>query len=421
MNDLIPELISVAESRGFERIARALPTMDARLPIPMSPLLEIAAAPANDLPSLLAQMVRRGLQRPLVEALLQRFEGRTLESALIAWDVLSGSVVPDWESDYIAMLRKKAEVAVAILPPPGERGARTDVSYESVIARLSSPRFHVVSIDALLDAIGSHDVAAYEAMRERVPSGVSELQRSGVLRDLRNFSNLLALAHLPTLASFYARYVSAVLGETDARSDVVEILCDVDAADRLPHELFSSTGEPVDDLAAYATLRSLISRGAPDTAFAMLGERYGGGRRPSAESLADSLALVYAELSIDIGEANVSAERLTRITTAARLWRYALRVAVATVLRLAPPESRLPLESIETFLTGFGDDYRFWRAVIARPSMDQPWFAAAIGLLFREAVALPHDRACWSAIEYLLDPGAVESEVVDRVRVQSTL
>ena len=46
----------------------------------------------------------------------------------------------------------------------------------------------------------------------------------------------------------------------------------------------------------------------------MLGERYGKGKRPQAESLSDRLALVYAELTADIGELGVPAERMAKIT-----------------------------------------------------------------------------------------------------------
>lgn len=421
MNDFIPEVISLAESRGFERIAALLPKLDAKLTIPNAPLLDVEAPPASELPSLLGQMVRRGLQRPLVEALLERLAGRAFESALVAWDALANAATPDWEGSYIASLRGKAEAVRSLLPPPGERGIRTDFGYESLIAKLSPAAIRTASIDTLLDGIGTHDVAAYESLRAQSLATVDELRDAGVLTDLRNFAKLLSLAHLPTLASFYAHYSWAALGEAAARDDLVEILCDADAADRLPRALFSATGEPLDDLAVYGTLRSLINRGAPDTAFGMLGERYGEGRRPAADKLTDALALVYAELSVDIGEPNVPPERLARITASARLWRYALRVTATTAFRLSPPDSPLPAQAVETFLTGFGNDYRFWRAVIARPSMDQPWFPSAIGLLLRETVALPHSRACWSALQYLLDPGTVDFEVVDRVRVQTTL
>lgn len=415
MNDFVPELISLAESRGFEGIARALPKLDAELTIPTQGYPDVDTSPGADIPTLLGQLVRRGLQRPLVEALLQQFDGRPLERALIAWDVLAGAVIPEWEGSYIATLRTAAESAVEILPAPGELGAKTDLAYDAIIRRLwrMAPS---LSPDEAADRIAVHDIAAYESVRA---TALEELRSSGVLTDLRNFSKLLSLAHLPTIASFYARYAQTCLGESAASEDLVEILCDADAGDRLPRELFADDGSPVNALAAYAALRTLISSGAPDTAFGLLGERFGGGRRPRADTLDDRLALVYAELSADIGEANVPPERLARITTSARLWRYALRVVSTVVLRQSSPDSPLPLQSVRTFLTGFGNDYRFWRGVIVRPSMDQPWFGAAIGSLLSETVALPHDRACWRSLEYLLDPEATESEVLARLRVQT--
>jgi hypothetical protein len=421
MNDFLPELISLAESRGFERIAQTLPALDERLAIPNAPILDVEAPPGADVPSLLGQMVRRGLQRPLVEALLERFAGRALESALIAWDALVASVIPDWEGNYIAALRGKAEAARAVLPPPGELGIRTDVAYDELMQRLSPAALKGASVDVLLDAVGNHDIGAYEALRTRSGATVDALRTAGVLTDLRNFSKLLSLAHLPTLASFYARYAWIALRETAARDDLVEILSDADAFDRLPRELFSASGEPVDELAVYATLRSLIARGASDTAFGLLGERCGRGRRPIADELGDSLAVVYSELSVDIGETNVAPERLARITSTSRLWRYALRVTATNALRLAPSDSSLPMQAVETFLAGFGNDYHFWRAVIVGSSMDQPWFPSAVGLLLRETVALPHSRACWSALEYLLDPTVIDFESAARVRVQSNL
>ena len=75
-----------------------------------------------------------------------------------------------------------------------------------------------------------------------------------------------------------------------------------------------SDGQPVqDELAVYATARTLISRGAPDTAFGLVGERCGGGKRPNPDALSDSMALVCAELTAEIGELGEPAERIAKI------------------------------------------------------------------------------------------------------------
>lgn len=422
MNDYLPELISLAESRGLKRLSRVVKVLDEKVSIPTVAYPDLDAPPASDLPSLLGQFVRRGPQRALVEALLAMFEGRQLERALIAWDALAQNVIPDWEGDYSASLRACAAPARDILPPPGQAGVRTDVAYDALLDRLSPPEARTASMDGLLDAVGVHDLAAYRAVQSRFPDSLAELRRAEVTGDVRRFARLLSLAHLPTLASFYLRFAWETLGEMAAREQLVETLCDCDAGDRLPRELFTTDGQPVgDELSVYASTRTLISRGAPDVAFAILGERYGGGKRPHSESLGDRVAVVYAELTADIGEVAVPAERIARITEGERLWRYASRVAATMALRFAPRESRLAADAINTYITGFGDDYRFWRAVLVRPSMDQLWFPQALGVLVAETVVLPHSQATWRAWEYLADPGSSDSEVANQLRRQSTL
>jgi hypothetical protein len=265
-----------------------------------------------------------------------------------------------------------------------------------------------------------HNVAAYEMVRTREPALIEELRGADVIATLRGFAHLLSLAHLPTLASLYLRYAFQLLDDDDAAQPLVEVLCDAEAAQHLPPTLLPDGDGPV-DLRNYAALRTLLVRGAPDTAFGVLGERYGGGRRPDSTNLPDPIALVYAELTADIGELGIPADRLARIVTTNRLWRYAARVSVTAALRFSPRDSSLPLQAVNTFLTGFGNDYRLWRAVLTRLSADQPWFGAAVGILIREAVALPHNRATWSALEYVLDPASVDSEVRERALAQCTL
>src|SRR5205814_10610932 len=97
----------------------------------------------------------------------------------------------------------------------------------------------------------------------------------------------------------------------------------------------------------------------------------------------------------------VAAERLASITMSNRLWRYATRVTVTAALRFSPPDSPLPLQAIDTFLTGFGNDAGLWAAVLHSHSATQPWYPTALGILIREAVGYSHDRTPWAALERL--------------------
>ena len=64
MSDYIPELSSLAESRALELIATALPALDEKLALPSPEYPAVDGAPATELPALLGQLIRRGLQRP---------------------------------------------------------------------------------------------------------------------------------------------------------------------------------------------------------------------------------------------------------------------------------------------------------------------------------------------------------------------
>ena len=341
---------------------------------------------------------------------------------MISWDVLARAVIADWEGDYIAALRANAERARDALPGSGEVGVRADVSCDGIVERLAPPETKRATVDHLLAAVGVHELAAYRELCVCSRSAVDDLRTAGVLAQLRQFARLLSLAHLPTLASFYLRFAEQVLGERDARNDLVEVLCDADAGNQLPRDLFQSDGQPVqDELAVYATARTLISKGAADTAFGLVGERCGGGKRPNPDALSDRMALVYAELTAEIGELGEPAERIARSRSLTACGPDAARVSATLAFRFAARESSLPVEAIRTFVTGYGDEYRFWRAVTARPSMDQPWFPVAMGMLVAEMTALPHVSDCWRVLEYVATPSTDESEVIEHLRRHSTL
>ena len=205
MSDYIPELSSLAESRALELIATALPALDEKLALPSPEYPAVDGAPATELPALLGQLIRRGLQRPLVEALLGMLQGRALEQTLISWDVLARAEIADWEGDYIAALRANAERARDALPASGEVGVRADVSCDGIVAQLAPPETKRATVDDLLAAVGVHELAAYRELSVRSRSAVDELRTAGVLAQLRQYARLLSLAHLPTLATFYLR------------------------------------------------------------------------------------------------------------------------------------------------------------------------------------------------------------------------
>ena len=219
-------------------------------------------------------------------------QGRALEQALISWDVLARAEIADWEGDYIAALRANAERARDALPASGEVGVRADVSCDGIVAQLAPPETKRATVDDLLAAVGVHELAAYRELSVRSRSAVDELRTAGVLAQLRQYARLLSLAHLPTLATFYLQSASRCLASA-MRATTWSRFCAT-----LTHEIsyrvtsFKSDGQPVqDELAVYATARTLISRGAPDTAFGLVGERCGGGKRPNPDALSDRMAL----------------------------------------------------------------------------------------------------------------------------------
>lgn len=420
MNEYLPELTSLAESRGFADLAERLqsPAAQALFTTVAPPDTALDAAAESDLIPLLTQMIRRGLDPALVDAAMGAFEARPLERGLIAWDALTQSTIPDWEATRLNRLQSAAERVRDVLPPPGESGILTTVAPDAVVARFVTDELRAGGVDRWLDGVSIHELAAYEALRLSAGKAIDEVRAAGMLDELRTFARLLALAHLPTLASFYLHYAWRVLGDEQALPLLCETLCDAEAPELSPASLFPD-GKPAGDLAEYVTLRTLILRGAPDVAFGRLGELFGGGQAPDVARLSDRIALVYAELGADLGELRVPAQRISQIAVGDRLWRYAARIAVTLALRFSPANSPLPGQAIETFVRSFGDDVRLWRAVLSRPSTDQPWFASALGVLVRETVARPHARPCWQALEYALMPALAASNVRARAVAQS--
>src|SRR5262249_2566713 len=94
-----------------------------------------------------------------------------------------------------------------------------------------------------------------------------------VLASIDAFARLLALAHLPTLASVYFDFLSTTLGQRAAALALCEVLFDAEAALFIPGDAIRKGDVPdaeLNDVAEYLTYRSYLAVGDASQAHELL-------------------------------------------------------------------------------------------------------------------------------------------------------
>jgi hypothetical protein len=262
------------------------------------------------------------------------------------------------DRDFEATLRSLLADVRELLPPPGARGINVD----RVPADL------------------------------RLPSVASAPAR------------LLDLAHLPTLASLW---LARAEDDDESRGALAEVLLDAGAADRL--------APPGAKLAPYAMARAAIARGDASSAYALVQTTVA----PKSDDAA--LQLVRAELGLRTGERPISPARIEQIVQSAPTWRYAARVRACTAAAICAPDSSSPIRLLDEYLATFGNDEAIWLGLVEYGPFGAAWFAPMMARLTREALALPHEPAVWTALATIVggdDAPAAVAEIRQRLAAQ---
>ncbi|HEY7957349.1 MAG TPA: hypothetical protein VII38_18710 [Polyangia bacterium] len=422
-------LVERAAERGLGQIAAAVE----RYPEPaifepeVPPDARLTAAPSDDPLERIGQLARRGLDPAVIPSVLRWLGARRLERALVAWDVLSGSLLPLGDplvGELNACLGALPDLFPARSAPgrPGIDLHRTSAA--QLIARYAKrAELEQASTVELLVAVHDFDLAAIAELQRR---GDPLPRRPGTVASLRALAAALHLAHLPTLASLYLDFLVRALGERASALELCETLFDAGAPERIPGDAIRKGDLPereLRDAAEYLVYRSWHALGEGEKARALMVENGIGGPRELGPDDA-RVRLVRAHLDALAGQRALPVAWVARSAAQAPLWRYAQRVRLVVTAAAAPPASPRPLELLHGYVSAFGSDRAVWSESLQVAPQAAGWRKRSVHLLGREARALPHEPSLWLTLAQVActDRAALDrarAELDERLRAQS--
>ncbi len=374
-------------------------------------LVEPAGA---DSKRILGQMARRGSDPKLVAALWARLDGRPLERALVAVDVLAQGVWSEHEP-LLPELRAAANLLDAARTA-GEVGIDLNAhTARALIARHARPGLgQATAVELLALAYDLH----LGALDELLTRGDDLLARLPTRESIHAFARLAALARLPTLASVYLDWLVRGLGWRVPVLDLCETLFDAGVAHKLPGTAIAP-GDVAEhdqqDLADYLLYRAHMGVGDRDTANALLvqhsAERPRWSRSPSLR-----IEVIRAHLGTLYGHgADVPLARVEAACAQDPLWRYGAQVRAIVAAVRAPSRA---LDLFHAHLGSFGNDLDSTLAVISLAPESVKRDVARV--LCREAYFLPHEPAPWKLLGALSGSGEPIAQEIDaRLHAQS--
>lgn len=389
---------------------------DARIDPDAAPRDARLAEPvAGDIKRILGQMARRGADPALVGALWARLDGRPLERALVAVDVLAQAI---WSprDPLLAELRTAAATLGAARPPAGELGVDLNAHEARALVERHArrPEFERAgTVELIAKSYEMHLGALAELVRREDDL----IARPATRESIQAFARLAALARLPTLASIYLDWLVRGLGWRVPALELCEALFDAGAAHKLPGTAIQPGDVPEPeqrDLAEYCLYRSHLGVGDSDTANALLvhntAQRPRWTRPPGLR-----LDVVRAHLGALYGHGDVTLARVEIACAREPLWRYGAKVRAIVAARTAPARA---LELFHGYLAGFGNDLDSALAVVSLvPEAVKRDVARVLG---REACYLPHEPAPWKLLGLLFGAGPpIAAEIDARLRDQS--
>jgi hypothetical protein len=426
-------LIAEARARGLPACAELLAGID-DWPEPAPPAAAQAGVPADHPLAAFDAVRRQGFAPTLVERLLASFESRPLERGLLAWDVLSGSLLRT-DDKQLDRLRRDASAVAEILPkvtPPLRCVSVRDVDLKALVRRVAMGPYESLPFEEQQPLAAANALAAIEmyVTVDRESVNARRLRASAP-----RFAQFVDLAHASTLASFYLHYLWRRVGDRAALVPLLEVLADAGAEGKFNVSEDELTGPDPEALESigYKTARMSarhtgsfyqdIQAGAD-----ALGVRVTDYRAHPAAEIAKTFQrshIAYAHLGLMHGETPVPLDVVNAIVADRPDWRYARRVQAAMVASQAPPSSDLPLQLFDDYLATFGNDFPAWNDVSAYAPEENDWMEGLCRLLVREQTAQPHDVEAWRAFGPLFlggeDRDAWQADIGRRLREQCQL
>jgi hypothetical protein len=345
----------------------------------------MSVPPDTEVDVLLRLLLRRGLDPLLTSLLLDRFEQRPLERALIAWDIAAGSLLGADDTALAQRLRED-------LAPLRQLGTSGSVAV---------PRDRV---DAMIAAATATDAGPHPSLASVVALNAGD---TDAIAAALAFAERLALAHLPSLSLAFAQILWARLAVPKALDHILETALDFERFDSIP------TPERDDrsiQRQTYFTMRVALAQMDTTTAAAVLEQA---SKHPAISGSSDP-ALIAARAELDLLSDQPipygADEPIAAIATPT--WRYGSRVRDELRIHLQPENAAV---WVDGFLTSFGNDMRVWAQAgyhaDARPDL--------MTLVSREVRYCSFDPEAWRALAVFLDDGSeVEIELQLRSAAQ---
>jgi hypothetical protein len=354
----------------------------------------------GEIEPLLQMMARRGLDPAAVRCLLNSYPDRPLERALIAWDVLRGSLLGSSDSELLTRVSRE-------LAPLKQLGAKLPVAF---------PRDHVA---ALLDAARPPadspglfgDFAALPSLAAVVQ--LTEVRKTlddqpGVIQALFAHVKRLELAHLPSLAIAFLQILWDRFALEQALDLLIEVALDHGMIELIPP--LDGTDDRAVQRRTYTLVRSNLDEYNVAEATRQL-DRVA--NTPAIQNSKDpALALARIELAL-MNNQRLDPQTETALQSMPAGWRYAARVKYASRI-LANPDTAA--SSLNAFITSYGNNLRVW-GYAALKDDQKP---ALLALLSREVRYSSHDPEVWRALSIVTGDGEeVSDEIEMRLATQS--
>ena len=396
-------LFATANALADARIDPKMAPSDARLVEPAAP----------DIKRILGQMARRGSDPKLVDALWTKLDGRPLERALVAVDVLAQAILS--ERDPLLAELQAAANSLGAARTAGELGIDLGAHPARTLIERHAPVLETAPTAELLALSYELHLGALDELLNRKDDLLARLPTR---ESIHAFARLAALARLPTLASVYFDWLVRGLGWRVPALDLCETLFDAGVAQKLPGDAIGPgdlrEGDPP-DLPEYLTYRSLLGVGDSDGANALLmknmAERPRWIRSPSLR-----IEVIRAHLGTLYGHGkDIPLARVEAACAEDPLWRYGARIRAIVAAARGTPRA---LDLFQAHLGAFGNDLDSTLAVISLAPEALKQDVARI--LCREAFFLPHEPAPWKLLGLLFGAGEpIAHEIDARLLAQS--
>jgi hypothetical protein len=376
--------LEIADERRITQAKQALGALDWDVEPDAYQRMKLPSEPPVD--GLFRLIARRGLEPKLVSALFTVFPARPIERALIAYDVLRGSLLGTGDGELAAQL------ATELAPLEG-------IASEAAAV----PRDHLAALIAAVRSDDASEIPSLAGLTSR--RDLDEATREAVFAHAR----ALARAHLPSLAIAFLQIMFERFAIPQALEMMVDFALDGDAIEAVPQ--IPGQDDRSMRLQTYLFVRASLAvydlAGAEKLLAAL---RQHPGVRDSSEP---SLLLVDAHLALMQGKRLDPAGEavIKQIADAALGWRYAHAVADAAAMPGDPEGTAMRLDN---YVSTFGNDARVWGQAAmlddAKPALDK--------LLSRELRFGSHDPDVWRALSALSGVEAIGTEVDERTTEQ---